>query len=151
MNRTNSHIVSVTKIFSFEMAHLISTHKGGCSSLHGHSYELHVTLKGEIKNDSQRADYGMVMDFAELKEIVNRAVINQFDHACVISKSSGIKANKELGDKIIYADYEPTCEELVCDFAERIKTLLPNKNLLHKVRLWETKTSYAEWLRADNS
>jgi len=151
MSKEIKRIIQITKIFSFEMAHLISTHKGRCKNIHGHSYQLHITLKGEIRNDVTQGSHGMVMDFAELKDIVNRAVINEFDHACVISKQSGIKADASFGDRVIYSDFEPTCEELLFFFAERIQRLLPDKNLLYSLKLFETQTSYAEWFRHDNN
>lgn len=151
MSKETKRIVRITKIFPFEMAHLISTHKGRCKNIHGHSYQLHITLKGEIKNDLTQGNYGMVMDFSELKDIVNRAVIDEFDHACVISKQSGIKANPSFGNRVIYSDFEPTCEELLFNFAERIQKLLPDKNLLYSLKLFETQTSYAEWICHDSN
>ena len=40
-------MISVTKIFNFEMAHALHNYGGPCANIHGHSYILHVTVKSE--------------------------------------------------------------------------------------------------------
>jgi 6-pyruvoyltetrahydropterin/6-carboxytetrahydropterin synthase len=50
----------------------------------------------------------------------------------------------------VVVDYQPTCENLVADFASRIKKQLPEKVRLHSLKLYETATSYAEWHASDN-
>jgi 6-pyruvoyltetrahydropterin/6-carboxytetrahydropterin synthase len=50
----------------------------------------------------------------------------------------------------VVVDYQPTCENLVTDFAERIKSHLPVKVKLHSLKLYETATSFAEWYASDN-
>jgi 6-pyruvoyltetrahydropterin/6-carboxytetrahydropterin synthase len=54
------------------------------------------------------------------------------------------------GHKVILADYQPTIEEMVTDFAGRISSKLPSKIKLHCLKLEETETSYSEWFAADN-
>jgi 6-pyruvoyltetrahydropterin/6-carboxytetrahydropterin synthase len=51
----------------------------------------------------------------------------------------------------IYVDYQPTCENLVADFAQRIRGVLPPPCNLFSLRLYETATSYAEWFASDNA
>ena len=41
----------VTKIFYFEMAHAIHGYAGACKNIHGHSYELEVTVSGCTTKD----------------------------------------------------------------------------------------------------
>ena len=39
-------MIRITKIFSFETAHVLYGYDGKCKNVHGHSYKLFVTLKG---------------------------------------------------------------------------------------------------------
>jgi len=71
----------------------------------------------------------MVMDFSDLKTIVNKLIVKPFDHATVLNVNS---PHKELADsmeqgghKIIRVNYQPTSEMMVIDFAEKIRAALP--------------------------
>ena len=54
------------------------------------------------------------------------------------------------GHKVVMADYQPTIEEMVMDFANKISSKLPDDIKLHSLKLEETETSYSEWFAADN-
>jgi 6-pyruvoyltetrahydropterin/6-carboxytetrahydropterin synthase len=56
----------------------------------------------------------------------------------------------ERGNKVIKVDFQPTCEMLVIDFAEKIKRKLPSNIALYSLKLTETATAYAEWYESDN-
>jgi 6-pyruvoyltetrahydropterin/6-carboxytetrahydropterin synthase len=47
-------------------------------------------------------------------------------------------------------DYQPTCENMLSDFAERLLESLPDEVELYSLRLHETASSYAEWFAEDN-
>ena len=145
--------IRITKEFSFEMAHALWNYDGPCKNVHGHSYRLYVTLSGSPLNDIMNPKNGMVIDFADIGNIVKKNIINVFDHAVTVS---GNYDNKKLNDfktllgNVIIVDYQPTCENLVADFASRILKHLPDKVLLHSIKLYETATSFAEWHASDN-
>jgi len=145
--------IRVTKEFTFETAHALWKYDGPCRNVHGHSYKLFVTLIGEPLNDTENPKNGMVMDFGDLKETVNREIVRIFDHAVVISNRLGSEKldaiNKMFGN-VLVVDYQPTCENLIADMADRIKIHLPVNTSLHSLRLYETATSYAEWFADDN-
>jgi 6-pyruvoyltetrahydropterin/6-carboxytetrahydropterin synthase len=146
-------IVRVTKEFRFEMAHALWNYDGLCRNIHGHSYILYVTIKGEPITDSDNVKCGMVMDFGDLKKIVNEAVVNLMDHSLVISdksKHEHLLQTEQMFDRRHILEYQPTCENMVIDFSERIKKLLPPRIKLQSLRLFETATSYAEWNADDN-
>ena len=63
----------ITKIFRFESAHHLPGHHGKCARPHGHSYRLEVTIHGPIKHAPEESDYGMVMDFGDLSQIVKNS------------------------------------------------------------------------------
>ena len=56
----------LTKIFHFEAAHALMGYDGRCRNIHGHSYEMRVTIKGMPLMDENNPKYGMVMDFGDL-------------------------------------------------------------------------------------
>ena len=145
--------IRVTREFTFEMAHVLRNYDGPCRNVHGHSYRLFVTLSGTPVNDSNNPKYGMVIDFTELKNIVLEKIIDQFDHSVVISRDFDRDklemASKIFGNTVI-VDYQPTCENLVSDFAGRLRAELPAGVELHSLKLYETSKSYAEWFAADN-
>ena len=134
-------MLSITKIFHSESAHTISCYHGQCKNIHGHSYELHVTITGEELNDSN-----MSIDFKELKKIVGLNVTNDFDHALILKASDENIANyKTLNTKIHWLNAEPTAEFLIMEIAKRIMAKLPEKIILKKLKLFETASCYAEW------
>jgi len=146
-------VIRVTKSFSLEMAHVLSNYDGPCKNIHGHSYKLFVTISGVPIRDEKNLRDGMVIDFSELKAIVEREIIDKFDHSVVIGKkhdSSKTEAFENLFGNVIVFDYQPTCENLVADFASRIIPHLPEGTKLFSLKLYETATSYAEWYASDN-
>lgn len=147
-------IIRVTKEFAFEMAHALWNYDGPCRNVHGHSYKLFVTLSGEPLNDPENPKNGMLIDFGDLKELVNKKVVKVFDHAVVISnmvEKKKLDALNHIFGNVLVVDYQPTCENLVTDIAERIIENLPVNTRLHSLRLYETATSYAEWFADDNN
>jgi 6-pyruvoyltetrahydropterin/6-carboxytetrahydropterin synthase len=67
--------LTVSKTFRFEAAHSLPYYIGDCAKLHGHSYTLEISCKGEVDKET-----GFVMDFKELKKIVQEKVIDLLDH-----------------------------------------------------------------------
>jgi len=59
--------IRITKAYKFDMAHALPGHDGLCKNIHGHSYELLVTLIGEAITDQSSPKLGMVIDFKDLK------------------------------------------------------------------------------------
>lgn len=145
--------IRITKIYNFEMAHVLKDYDGPCRNIHGHSYKLHVTVTGSPSIDQNSPKIGMVMDFKDLKAIVKKHIIERFDHALVISKHTDaelIAGMKKHMEKLIIVDYQPTSENLIADFATTIQSLLPANVELHNLTLWETANSYSEWFAEDN-
>ncbi|MBN2519912.1 MAG: 6-carboxytetrahydropterin synthase [Bacteroidales bacterium] len=145
--------IRLTKEFHFEMAHALWNYDGLCKNLHGHSYILRVTVIGKPESDVQNPKLGMVMDFGDLKKIIKDEIIDRLDHTVLINKSAPlelISVIPQMTDRLEVVEYQPTCENLLIDFAHRIKPRLPLNVNLYSLRLHETGTSYAEWYAADN-
>ncbi len=145
--------IRITKEFKFEMAHALPGYDGLCKNIHGHSYELLVTVAGRPISDINHPKLGMVMDFGDLKKIVRDIIVDIFDHSLVLrsdAPNSLIEQLKQSYDRVILLDYQPTSELMVADFAERIKAELPENIDLKYLLLRETVTSYAEWFVEEN-
>ncbi|WP_209401445.1 6-carboxytetrahydropterin synthase [Pseudozobellia sp. WGM2] len=146
--------IRITKQFNFETGHALYGYDGKCRNVHGHSYKLSVTVIGRPITDTSHVKLGMVIDFGDLKKIVKEEIVDKFDHATVFNKNTPhVELAKELTDRghnVILADYQPTSENMVIDFAKKIGGRLPENITLHSLKLQETDTSYAEWYSSDN-
>ena len=123
-----SGMQEIRKTFRFEAAHRLPSHQGACQRLHGHSYKLEVGITGGVQRSESSADWGMIMDFGDLKRIVNEEVLDVHDHQDL---------NK------IYPN--PTAENMVREIAVAIQSRLPAGRYLTIVKLWETESSHAIW------
>lgn len=94
---------------------------------HGHNYTLEVTVRGQIDQNS-----GFVVDLKELKDVMNREVIDAVDHRFLNEEV------KEFRDRI------PTTENLAVTIW---KWLQPKLNVarLHRIRLYETPDLFVDY------
>ena len=144
-------MIRITKEFKFEMAHALHAYDGLCKNIHGHSYRLWVTVRGEVKNEHGHTKDGMVLDFGVLKKIIKPEIVDKYDHSLVLNANSPhAKIDLSAFEKVFLLPYQPTSENLVIDFVNYIKLRLPGNISLCKVVLSETATSFAEWNIDDN-
>lgn len=145
--------IRVTKRFHFEMAHMLYEYDGLCRNIHGHSYNLEVTLIGEPRNQSGHPKDGMVLDFSDLKNIVKSNIVNRFDHALMVNRmvpEKQLQLLHQTTDRVIIVDFQPTSENIVAYIAQILQQHLPSTVSLYSIRLYETVTSFAEWFASDN-
>ena len=146
--------IRITKEFTFETGHALYGYDGKCRNVHGHSYHLSVTVIGTPIQKEGHKKLGMVIDFGDLKTIVKEEIVDPFDHATVFNGKTPhvtlAKTLSENGHKVILADYQPTSENMVSDFARKIRKRLPEGIELHSLKLRETGTAYAEWFASEN-
>ncbi|WP_426095151.1 6-pyruvoyl trahydropterin synthase family protein [Flavobacterium sp. DSR2-3-3] len=146
--------IRITKQFSFETGHALYGYDGKCKNVHGHSYKLSVTVIGTPITDRFNVKFGMVIDFTDLKNIVKEEIVDQFDHATVFNGTTPhIELANELmtrGHHVILVEYQPTSENMVVDFSQRIISRLPEGISLFSLKLQETDSSFAEWFASDN-
>lgn len=141
--------IRITKQFDFEAAHALEGYYGKCKDIHGHSYHLRVTVMGNVSLEAEKVEDGMVMDFTDLKRIVNSKVIDLFDHKLVLKDNSRFVGIEEHNERVLYVPYQPTCENMLLDIVNRIKDEMPEGIILHNAFLRETPRSYAEWFASD--
>lgn len=144
-------MLTVTKEFTFDAAHLLDGHEGLCKNLHGHTYKLLVTAKA-VKGSEDR---DMVCDFKDLKTITNHLVLEPMDHAVMLNTESKDPFEQELlqlckkhGKKHFEAPSRLTAENMAEYMWEYMNSYLSVNKYnfrIHKIKLYETPTSYAEY------
>ena len=127
----------ITKVYHFCAAHQYghadwSDEKnmevfGPDAKVHGHNYELHVTVTSNIKPET-----GFVVDLGELGNIVNKFVLSIIDHS---------QFDKDLP---WFDDKQPSSENLVIFIWNEISKHLKNSKL-HRIRIVETPTIYTDY------
>lgn len=139
-------MLSVTKIFHFETAHAIHGYSGPCRNIHGHSYELHVTVTSQNASDDFLKEPGFVIDFKDVKKIVNEAIVEKLDHKLILSEAY-IAAHPQIvaNENIEVWKYEPTAENILLHAKNLLLNKLPAGIVPLNLKLFETKNSYAEW------
>ena len=136
--------MKITKTFTFDSSHMLDGHDGKCQNLHGHTYLLEVSVAAPLIKGG--AKDGMVMDFADLKSVVKREIIEPFDHAFIYhgqnTRESQIAALLEGWNmKTLRLDCRTTAENMAVEMFGRLKN---NGLPVSSVKLWETPTSCAE-------
>ena len=135
----------IAKEFTFAMGHRLSRHGGACKNIHGHNYTVIVGLKSKQLNDT-----GMIMDFSDLKHIVNR-FLDPMDHALMFNKKDEkmAKKMKEIMPflNILIVPYEPTAENMAKDIFEHVGEILKTMWSvdIDYVTVFETDTSQATY------
>lgn len=113
----------LSREFTFDAAHRLESYKGKCEDLHGHTYRVRVTVFGDVDEE------GMVIDFVELKKIVNEKVLSLLDH-------------KYLNQIIP----QPTAENIARWIWDRLQPVLrTEKRRLYEVTVWETADSFVTY------
>lgn len=134
-------MLCITKKFRFEAAHALLNYNGPCKNIHGHSYELLVSVAGTKDIES-----GMVMDFKLLKSIVKEEFLDKIDHSLIINtQQAASELYKTYTGKIFEMRSEPSAENMVELFAELISSKLPAHCKVYRIKLFETESSYVEW------
>lgn len=145
---------AVTKEITFDCAHMLSGHRGKCANLHGHTYKVQVAVVGIPKRD-EGSDYGMVIDFGDLKDVLQSCIVDKFDHAIIFSAESfRNEAEEELFEwarkynmRYHIMNERTTSETMAHEMQLDIQLALSQINIIFEqvhVRVWETPTSFAE-------
>lgn len=119
-------MVSVVKVFEFAYGHHLPGYHGKCANPHGHTGVMEVEIGEPDQGDGFAAPDGMIIDFAELKSIVNLAVVEKMDH-------------HYLNDFLEMPTAENMTKWAVVELQKRFG------DCLLRVRIYETPTSCAEW------
>ena len=108
--------MKISKRFRFEAAHRLPRYEGPCYHLHGHSYELHVTLEMPVDPET-----GMTVDFFRLEAAVRERILERLDH-------------RNINDTL----ENPTAENITLWIWQQLKPEFPQ---MEEVKLFETPDS----------
>jgi 6-pyruvoyltetrahydropterin/6-carboxytetrahydropterin synthase len=143
--------VEITTRMEFDSGHRIPNHKSSCKNLHGHRYAIEVTLKGDIIDQENESDYGMVMDFKDAKELIRKTIVEPWDHAFIVFEQDLEVINflNTLDDhKTVILKKVPTAENMALIAMQLLKDSFQKKYGEKispiKVRLYETPNNWAD-------
>ncbi len=111
----------------FDAAHFLRNYHGKCEALHGHRYEVRVTLKA-----SELDEAGMAYDFLELKKQLG-SIIYRFDHTC-------------LNDVPPFDKLNPSAENIATTIFHELKPRLVDTVTLSLVEVWESPENRAAYI-----
>ena len=143
----------ISKEIEFDLGHRVSTHGSKCKNPHGHRYKVRVTCEGDIIDDPSRPDHGMLIDFGNLKTIMNTRIHDVLDHGfCVWEQDTVMRTvleetSVEFGWNYIVFPYIPTAENIARwawnQIVDDLEKEFGNDLRLYEVAVWETPTSVA--------
>jgi 6-pyruvoyltetrahydropterin/6-carboxytetrahydropterin synthase len=134
-------MVFVTRVEHFNAAHKLwnsswSAEKnkeifGKCANdnYHGHNYELHVTVKGVVSEET-----GFVMNAKKLGDIVKRRIVDVADHCNLNMDVPFMKGKFTSAENFAIAIWDELNEEIKQEGAA-----------MHCVKLIETQRIYVEY------
>jgi 6-pyruvoyltetrahydropterin/6-carboxytetrahydropterin synthase len=129
---------SVSKEIRFCYGHRLMDYDGKCAHPHGHNGKIVIGLESKALDAR-----GMVYDFGDIKEIIQKWVDHELDHRMILKKKDPLVAIlKGLGEPLFEMDENPTAEslaKLVFDYGK-------SKGLpIAVVTFWETESSSATY------
>ncbi len=103
---------------------------GPCSRVHGHNWELFVTVAGEVN-----PEIGYVMDLKVLRDILREHIISKLDHMYINQDVAFMK------------DILPSTENVAIGIWKILEPILKNKYgvRLYKLKLTETANHFVEY------
>ena len=141
----------ITSRMEFDAGHRIPNHKSSCRNLHGHRYAIEVSLSGEIIQEENESDFGMVIDFKDAKELVKKTIVDPWDHAFIVyEKDFEVLEflNSLPNHKTVILSKVPTAENMALIAFEMLEKAFNlkfnNKIKPHRVRLYETPNNWAD-------
>jgi 6-pyruvoyltetrahydropterin/6-carboxytetrahydropterin synthase len=105
----------------FDAAHYLRGYGGKCEALHGHRFEVVVSVTSEKLND-----IGIAYDFVELKKKVGE-VLKRFDHIC-------------LNDITPFDKINPSSENIAATIYKELKRRIKGVTV-SQVEVWESPES----------
>lgn len=134
----------IEKRFSFPMGHRLSRHQGECVNIHGHNFDVLVGVKAKQLNSND-----MVIDFKDLKEIVNY-FLDMFDHSLTLNEKNDTDRRlatilQDQGFRVNLIGYEPTAERFAFAIYNYVRNHLPQGVQVDYVTVFENNDSKATY------
>jgi 6-pyruvoyltetrahydropterin/6-carboxytetrahydropterin synthase len=130
----------ITRELHFCYGHRLLNYQGKCRHLHGHNGVAVITLESATLDER-----GMVVDFGDLKRVMQTWIDQQLDHRMLLHRADPIvETLRQLNEPMFLMDVNPTAEniaKLLFDYAAT------QGFPVVEVSLWETPSSYATYRR----
>ena len=145
--------MDITTRLEFDAGHRIPNHKSNCKNLHGHRYAIEVTVTGPIHDDNKSSDFGMVIDFYDVKQIIKDLIVDCWDHAFIVYKD-----DKEIvnflntlpNHKTVIFPVVPTAENMASEayliLSAEFNNRFNHQLKIKQIRIFETPNSWADAL-----
>lgn len=145
--------IRISRTFSFDASHALQASNGHCKPIHGHHYQLRVTLLGQPEQTTNDHKRGMVMNFKDLSRLVETQVIKPLADKLLLHEDAPaglIESWQKIDKKLVLLPFQPTCENLLLDIRDKLLKHLDGDVVLHSLRLQESEHAFAEWYASDN-
>lgn len=151
---------TISRRIEIDAGHRVPFHDSLCRHLHGHRWKIvaHVEAPELVAPDPSRADSGMVVDYAVIKQVLMQEIHDVFDHRLILWELDELLRNGRFEDSLVAAGCEqslavvpiiPTSEGLAKYWAELVQqspNLRDNPNLrLVQLDVWETPNCLATY------
>jgi len=140
-------MLTVTKTVRFDAAHILTNHQGMCRNLHGHTYRVDVSVRRVPTAPGADVPADMVIDFKDLKKVIEETVVSRFDHAFIYNETSPAESDiasvvAKHGMRTVALPWRSTAENLARHFFTELSARVPG---ISSVKVWETPNSCAEY------
>ncbi|HDN79442.1 MAG TPA: 6-carboxytetrahydropterin synthase QueD [Chloroflexi bacterium] len=113
----------VTVLRHFDAAHSLRNYHGKCEKLHGHRYQVAVSVKSGTLDET-----GLAFDFTKLKKVLDEKIISRLDH-------------DNLNEIPPFDRINPSAENIARFIYEELKKYLPGIEI-SRVRVWESPDAW---------
>ncbi|MDR0974524.1 MAG: 6-carboxytetrahydropterin synthase [Ruminococcus sp.] len=130
----------------FDAAHFLSGYNGKCKNIHGHRFDVAVSLSGALIMSGEKS--GMVVDFSDAKAVLE-SLCERFDHTLIYEKGT---LSNELFDALNVGGFalsevlfRPTAEHFAGYFYKSMSTVLPEHIRVLAVTVYESPENSATY------
>ena len=136
-----------------DTGHRVPNHSSKCRNMHGHRYRWEAELEGDVVTDVGISEEGMLMDFSDVSEILNKHIHDLVDHAFIVyegdNEALDALSSMEDGHRTLVVPFIPTAENLAKWAFEQVEPHISsaygNMLRLHSFHVRETPKSWASW------
>lgn len=139
-------MITATRRLGFDAGHRVTRHESKCRNVHGHRYEVEVTIRGDLD------PVGRVVDFGVVKAVIGSWIDRELDHGYIAHPDDWVPTVLQAEGLKVYrmpADLgEPTAENLAALIAAEGQRLLDEVGsglTVFAVRVYETPNCWADW------
>ena len=148
-----SMTTTIKRFVETDTGHRVPNHKSKCKHMHGHRYRWEAVIEGDIIQTSGVSDEGMLMDFSDISEILEKHIHDVVDHSFIVYEKDhlAIQALEVLGDghRTLIVPFIPTAENLAKWAFEQVEPHIASKYgqkiKLLAMNVRETPKSWASW------